>query len=99
MDRFAVWLFIGWARPALFLLTCAIAVEVVWRHASRGWAACLGMLLLALFVFLKALDRIANTTEEERQARKACTRARRARNTAFWRRQLEAKRAREKEQA
>lgn len=93
MQRFATWLFAGWARPALALATLAIVAEVVWHAASKGAAACLGMIGLGLFAFLKALDRIERTTDAEREARRAVTRARRARKTAFWRGVLEAKRS------
>ena len=98
MERFAVWLFKGWARPALSLLTLAIAVQVIWQLVGHGVAACLGMMGLTLFAFLKALDRLAHVTDEEREARRAATQRRRSRKTAFWRAQLEAKRAREKQE-
>ncbi|WKZ28583.1 MAG: hypothetical protein QY323_03515 [Patescibacteria group bacterium] len=93
MQRFAVWIFTGWARPALFLLSLLVVFQLLWTHVSQGWAACFGMMSLTLFCFLKVIDRNERVTETEREARRLATRARRKRNTAFWRMRLEAKRA------
>ncbi len=80
----------------LFVVTCAILVQLFWRYVSQGWAACLGMMALWLFSYLKVLDRLASVTDEEREARRRATQRRRAKNTAFWGRLLEAKRVSEK---
>lgn len=82
MQRFAVWLFKGWARPALFIVTNVIVFELLWRHVSQGWAACFGMLFLGTFSFLKVLDRLAHVTPEERARRRFATQIRRGRRTA-----------------
>lgn len=99
MQRFAVWLFTGWARPALFLLTLGINFELMWTHVSEGWSACFGMMSLTFFCFLKVLDRLARVTDEERAVRRRATQARRARNTARWRPLVEAQRARQERES
>lgn len=83
MQRFAVWLFKGWARPALFIVTNVIVFELLWRHVSQGWAACFGMLFLGTFAFLKVFDRLAHVTPEERAERRRATQARRGDRTAL----------------
>ena len=93
MQRFAVWIFTGWARPALFLLSLLIVFQLLWTHVSQGWSTCFGKMSLTVFCFLKVVDRNANVTEVEREARRLATRERRKRKTDFWRKQLEAKRA------
>jgi hypothetical protein len=97
VQRFAVWLFTGWARPALFLLTLAIIFELMWTHVSQGWSVCFGMMSLTMFCFLKVLDRLARVTDEEREARRRVTQARRKRNTERWRTLVEAQRARQEQ--
>ncbi len=88
MQRFAVWLFKGWAQPALFIVTNAIVFELLWRHVGQGLAACFGMLFIGTFAFLKVLDRLAHVTSEERAERRFATQVRRGRRTASLKRMI-----------
>ena len=82
MQKVAVWLFRGWARPALTLATLLIVFELMWKHFSEGLAACFGMMCLLSFFFLKVIDRNVRVTAEEREMRRSATRVRRSRRTA-----------------
>lgn len=86
MQRLANWMFAGWARPALTLLTLGIAVTVLHRHLSDGLAAFVGVMGLALFSFLKVVDRMSR--EPETRPAAMGRRKRRIARTLWWRRHI-----------
>lgn len=86
MQRLANWIFTGWARPALTLLTLGIVATVVHRRVSDGLAAFVGVMGTALFSFLKAVDRMSR--EPEARPATMTRRKRRIARTLWWRRHI-----------